>query len=73
MGTQYGRLILNFRKIIIMSLVQRLLILLLLCCHIAMAQTPELVPYRKGDQFGYANEKKEIKIPVQYDFAGLFS
>lgn len=35
--------------------------------------TPELIPFRKGDKWGYCNRNKEVTIPCQYDYAGLFS
>ncbi len=35
-------------------------------------RTPELIPYRKGDKWGYADKNKKIVIPVKYDYAGVF-
>jgi len=32
-----------------------------------------LIPYRKGDKWGFYNKKKEIIIPCQYDDASSFS
>jgi len=32
-----------------------------------------LIPYRKGDKWGYCDWNKKIVIPIQYDGAGLFS
>ena len=32
-----------------------------------------LIPYRKGDKWGYCDWNKKIVIPVQYDDAWLFS
>lgn len=33
---------------------------------------PELIPYRKGDLWGYSDEDRSIKIPCTYDYAELF-
>ncbi|MBN1525000.1 MAG: WG repeat-containing protein [Spirochaetales bacterium] len=35
-------------------------------------ETPELFPFRKGDKWGYCNSKKEIIIPLKYDFTKPF-
>jgi hypothetical protein len=32
----------------------------------------QLIPYRKGDKWGYCDINKKIIIPVKYDFAKLF-
>ena len=32
-----------------------------------------LIPYRKGDKWGYCNQNKKIIIPIEYDFAGSFN
>jgi hypothetical protein len=32
-----------------------------------------LIPYRKGDKWGYIDKQGEIVIPIQYDDAGFFS
>ena len=33
---------------------------------------PDLIPYRKGDKWGFCNRKKEIVIECVYDEVGLF-
>ncbi|MDD5360967.1 MAG: WG repeat-containing protein [Ignavibacteria bacterium] len=33
---------------------------------------PELIPYRKGDKWGYCDKNKRIVIPCRYDDARLF-
>jgi hypothetical protein len=35
-------------------------------------RTPELIPYRKGDKWGYVDRNKKIVIPVKYDYADVF-
>ena len=35
-------------------------------------RTPELIPYRIGDKWGYADRNKKIVIPVKYDYADVF-
>ena len=32
-----------------------------------------LIPYRKGDKWGFCDRNKKIVIPIQYDKAGLFN
>ena len=32
----------------------------------------ELIPYRKGDKWGYVNKEKEIIIPLIYDYVEVF-
>lgn len=39
---------------------------------VAVCQT-ELIPYRKGNKWGFCNQQKQIVIPCEYDEAGLFS
>ncbi len=34
---------------------------------------PELIPYRKGDKWGFCDRNKKIVIGCKYDFAGPFS
>ena len=33
---------------------------------------PELIPYRKGDKWGFCNRKKEIVIACEYDWVKMF-
>ena len=33
---------------------------------------PDLIPYRKGDKWGFCNQKKEIKINCIYDDVSFF-
>ena len=35
--------------------------------------TPELIPYRKGNKWGYCNREKNILLPVKYDYVERFS
>lgn len=52
------------------------LFLFCLVCHTfttALAQSrPELIPYRKGDKWGYCDTNRVIKIPVVYEEAYPF-
>ncbi len=34
---------------------------------------PELIPYRKGDKWGYCDRDRNIVIDIQYNFAGPFN
>jgi hypothetical protein len=34
---------------------------------------PELIPYRKGNEWGFCDRNKKIVIPIKYDGAGSFS
>ena len=36
------------------------------------ATQPGLIPYRKGNKWGYCDRNKKIIIPIQYDEAWLF-
>ena len=45
--------------------------LLVLFMTVLFAQ-PELVPFKKGDKWGYVNKSKEVIIPVGYDVAEPF-
>ncbi len=38
-----------------------------------MAQTSELIPYRKGDKWGYCDRNKKIVIKPKYESADPFS
>ena len=38
----------------------------------SMMVLPELIPYRKGDLWGYCDKDKNMKIPCQYSYAELF-
>jgi hypothetical protein len=56
----------------------RLLIILTLFfpCAAVVAQEcelPELVPFKKGNKWGYSDTLKKIKIAAKYDEAGFFS
>ena len=33
---------------------------------------PALIPFRKGENWGFCNSKKQIIIPVKYDMVGSF-
>ncbi|WP_348798998.1 WG repeat-containing protein [Flavobacterium adhaerens] len=46
-------------------------ILLLFACY-SNAQTIDLIPFKKGDQYGYCNKSKKIIIPIQYTNAYPF-
>jgi len=37
------------------------------------AKLPDLIPYRKGDLWGYCDSLRNIKIPCKYERAELFS
>ncbi len=37
-----------------------------------LAQTTDLIPYRKGDQWGYCDKNKKIIIEPTFDWAGRF-
>ena len=34
---------------------------------------PDLIPYRKGDKWGYCDKNKKIVLPCKYDDAKIFS
>jgi hypothetical protein len=34
---------------------------------------PELIPYRKGDKWGFCDRNKKIVIPIKYDLVWPFS
>jgi hypothetical protein len=36
-------------------------------------QAQELIPYRKGDKWGYCTPDKKVVVQPKYDFARLFS
>lgn len=36
------------------------------------AVTTKLIPYRVGDKWGYADSKRNLILPAQYDSAGIF-
>ena len=49
--------------------------LIIFCISICYAQdntTPDLIPYRKGDKWGYCNKDKEIIISCKYELAERF-
>ena len=57
-------------------MIKKLIVALLLISSMdAMAQTIDmsLIPYRKGDKWGYATVDKEIVIRPQFNEAGWFS
>lgn len=45
---------------------------LLLCASAAEARLPELIPFRKGNLWGYSDSTKEIIIEPQYEHAEFF-
>ncbi|HYG14598.1 MAG TPA: hypothetical protein VEC12_02525 [Bacteroidia bacterium] len=47
----------------------------LLCCLVftAYAQLPSLIPYRKGDLWGYCDSNKVVKIEPKFKYAGWFN
>lgn len=49
-------------------------ILTLIMCLFAFGvqSQKKLIPYRKGDLWGYSSQYREIKITPKYEFAGLF-
>ncbi|MDZ4757193.1 MAG: WG repeat-containing protein [Bacteroidota bacterium] len=51
---------------------QILTIILFFAITFAEAQMPELIPYCKGNLWGYCDSAGLIKIQVQYDYAELF-
>lgn len=56
------------RKILITSA------LLFLCSSLTQHLYAQyLIPYRKGDQWGYCDVSKSIVIPIQYEWAEPFS
>ncbi|MCS6967474.1 MAG: WG repeat-containing protein [Cytophagales bacterium] len=44
----------------------------LLCAYDSFAQEVQLIPYRKGDKWGYCTPDKKIIIPCEYDKAWEF-
>lgn len=38
----------------------------------AQIKTPQLIPYRKGNLWGYCNSNKVIKIPIKFEEASCF-
>ena len=49
-----------------------LLFLITLIVQNTIAQLPDLIPYRKGNLWGYCDSSKSIKITPQFDSAGWF-
>ncbi|MBI1838242.1 MAG: WG repeat-containing protein [Flavobacteriia bacterium] len=50
-----------------------ILILNISCGQQDHSNSKDLIPYRKGDLYGYSNRNKEIIIPVKYTKAALFN
>lgn len=44
-----------------------------LITNFAMAQLPDIIPYRKGSKWGFANSKKKIVIEPVYDSVTSFT
>jgi len=40
--------------------------------HLYSQELPDLIPYLKGNKWGYVDKSKKIKIPAKFDYAGLF-
>lgn len=49
-----------------------ILFFLLLLVFPLKSQTPDLIPFRKGDKWGYCDKNKNIKVPLKYDDANPF-
>ena len=50
-----------------------LVLLMAITTHVfAQREDLKLIPYRKGDLWGYANTNKDIVIKPQYNEANLF-
>lgn len=48
-------------------------LLLIFNCYLSFTQTPDLIPYRKGDIWGYVNSAKAEKISFKYEDASKFN
>ena len=49
------------------------LVVFIITYSLCFAQTPELIPYRYGDKWGYCDQNKSIIIPCTYDETFPFS
>lgn len=49
-----------------------LLTLLISACFLSLQAQPNLIPYRKGNKWGYCDKNKQIIINPQYQSAGFF-